>query len=60
MKILLPSMIYLIQGSMVSFYLVGNLQVVTWDSISMISEAISSEAVLFYLSLKKNFAQKIS
>ena len=33
----------------------GNLQVVTWDSISMISEAISSEAGTFLFKFEEKF-----
>jgi len=36
----------------------GNLQVVTWDSISMISEAISSEAGTFLFKFEENFCPK--
>ena len=36
----------------------GSLQVVTWDSISMISEAISSEAGTFLFKFEENFCPK--
>ena len=36
----------------------GNLQVVTWDSISMISEAISSEAGTFLFKFEEKFCPK--
>ena len=36
----------------------GNLQVVTWDSISMISEAISSEAGTFLFKFEEQFCPK--
>ena len=36
----------------------GNIQVVTWDSISMISEAISSEAGTFLLKFEEKFCPK--
>ncbi len=36
----------------------GNLQVVTWDSISMVSEAISSEAGTFLFKFEEKFCPK--
>ncbi len=36
----------------------GNLQIVTWDSISMISEAISSEAGTFLFKFEEKFCPK--